>query len=422
MTLERMETGRVAPAGAARQDDAERLILAAGGGAREVRRAVAGLGLPRVAAVLLDELAFRCAAGRSVHPVRVLVRLRDGDGWTEAALRFAQGLPVRVDAVRIDTGPADAGEAPDVLRFDFAAADLVRAMFGPSADGVPHPGRSEQLAPLDGPEGSMDLDWGLLGAASLAADQLLAACSSRPPDLGALALANGSDKWGVLHRFTPHYDHHLRRLRNEAVRVLEIGVGGYAFMPGGGSLKMWKRYFHRGQIFGTDIFDKSHADELRVKTLVADQNDPDQMRRLAVEHGPFDVVIDDGSHVNGHVRTAFHTLFPHLNAGGVYVIEDLWTAFCPGFGGEDARRPGPGTSLDLVKELVDSIQYEEWRGGAGEDAASVAATAVGLHVHHNIAFIEKGVNGEGGVPRWVPRSFDALVDIDTPPTRWSGTR
>ncbi|MEV4255935.1 class I SAM-dependent methyltransferase, partial [Spirillospora sp. NPDC049652] len=239
--------------------------------------------------------------------------------------------------------------------------------------------------------------------------------------LGALALGYGSDKWGVLHRFTPHYDRHLRRLRADAVRVLEIGVGGYAFMPGGASLRMWKRYFHRGQIFGIDIFDKSVLDEPRITTLVADQNDPRQMHDLAERHGPFDVIIDDGSHVNRHVRTAFHALYPHLNPGGVYVIEDLWTAFCPGFGGQDTRHPGPGTSLHLVRDLVDSIQYEEHPDGPSAGPDSVAATTTGLHVYHNIAFIEKGVNAEGGVPRWVPRDFAALVDIDTPPTRWSTT-
>jgi hypothetical protein len=29
---------------------------------------------------------------------------------------------------------------------------------------------------------------------------------------------------------------------------------------------------------------------------------------------------------------------------------------------------------------------------------------VGVHVYHNIAFVEKGVNAEGGIPLWVDRN------------------
>jgi hypothetical protein len=99
------------------------------------------------------------------------------------------------------------------------------------------------------------------------------------------------------------------------------------------------------------------------------------MRSLGREHGPFDVIVDDGSHINAHVRASFAALFDHhLVSGGLYVIEDMATAYDPRFGG---GQPGhPGTSVELVKSLIDDVNLEP---------RDVAA----LHVYEQIAFIEK---------------------------------
>jgi RimJ/RimL family protein N-acetyltransferase len=40
-------------------------------------------------------------------------------------------------------------------------------------------------------------------------------------------------------------------------------------------------------------------------------------------HGPFDIVIDDASHVSTHQQIALASLFPHVTPGGFYIIEDL---------------------------------------------------------------------------------------------------
>jgi hypothetical protein len=46
-------------------------------------------------------------------------------------------------------------------------------------------------------------------------------------DLTALAQVYQTDKWGH-HFYTPVYDHWFRDLRFKSIRLLEIGIGGYA--------------------------------------------------------------------------------------------------------------------------------------------------------------------------------------------------
>jgi demethylmacrocin O-methyltransferase len=97
-----------------------------------------------------------------------------------------------------------------------------------------------------------------------------------------------------------------------------------------------------------------------------------------------------------------------VRPGGFYVIEDLWTAYRAGWGGADSADSPPQTSVGLLKSLLDAIQYEEHPAGA--DPGAVAQSVVGVHVYHNVAFIEKGHNAEGGVPPWMPGSYDELMD------------
>jgi hypothetical protein len=46
--------------------------------------------------------------------------------------------------------------------------------------------------------------------------------------------------------------------------------------------------------------------------------------------GGLDIVIDDGSHIASHQRKSFETLFPLLDPEGIYIVEDLPTAYFRG--------------------------------------------------------------------------------------------
>lgn len=218
-----------------------------------------------------------------------------------------------------------------------------------------------------------------------------------PTDLTELAVRYGTDKWGVMHQYTPHYHRHFDHLRERKLTVLEIGVGGYDDPHrGGGSLKMWKHYFPRATIYGLDLSDKRHFDEDRIVTVQADQSDSARLRQLAEQIGPFDIVIDDGSHVSPHVIASFKTLFPYLRPEGVYVIEDLHGSYWPMlFEGSEEDLNDPAYTVGFLKTLVDGLHHEEFLDPATRDPQPTDTTLRGVHFYHNLVILEKGMNREG---------------------------
>ena len=140
------------------------------------------------------------------------------------------------------------------------------------------------------------------------------------PELGDLSrIAYGStDKGPLGHGFTEVYERFLEPLRSRPVRVLEIGIAS------GGSLLAWRDYFPRAQVYGIDIEKNAHLDSEVIHTFVADQSKREQLGAfLAKFPGPFDLIVDDGGHAMNQQQVSLGFLFPHVRAGGYYVVEDL---------------------------------------------------------------------------------------------------
>jgi cephalosporin hydroxylase len=227
--------------------------------------------------------------------------------------------------------------------------------------------------------------WGrhLLTPAQFGAVGRLAAYPFRG-NLTMLAAIYGSDKTNR-HAYTEHYQRHLSHLRRQPVRVLEIGIGGYDTPQGGASLRMWRSYFRHADVHGLDLHFKAIS-EPGITAHQGDQSDPEVLRRLGDAHGPFDIVIDDGSHINRHIRASFGVLFPdYLKPGGWYVIEDMATAYLDDFGGGAVGTPE--TSVELVKDLVDDVNRTFWEAGGGGGHHPLAVKSI--HVYEQIAFIAK---------------------------------
>jgi hypothetical protein len=212
-------------------------------------------------------------------------------------------------------------------------------------------------------------------------------------DLPRLAAHFGTDKWGA-HRYAQHYQTHLLPLRNRPVKILEIGIGGYSRAgQGGASLRMWKHFFPAGQIVGLDLRDKSFVEEDRIRAYRGDQTDPELLRRIVAESGPFDVIIDDGSHRPEHIIASFGILFPLLQDDGIYVVEDTQTSYWPEWGGS-ADLKDESTSMAFLGRMIDGLNYEEFVDESYQPSYT-DTHVVGLHFYHNLVFVQKGVNAEG---------------------------
>lgn len=219
----------------------------------------------------------------------------------------------------------------------------------------------------------------------------------RNMDLSELAVHFKTDKCGI-HRYTQHYQRHLEQWRNEQFTLLEIGIGGYSrARQGGASLRMWKHYFRKAQIIGLDIEDKSFVIEDRIRAYRGSQVDEAILHRIVDEAGPIRVIVDDGSHRPEHIRKTFALLFPLLEQGGIYIIEDTQTSYWPDWGGSHDRQD-PNTTMGLVKDLVDGLNYEEFDDETYEPTYT-DRNIVAIHSYHNLAIIEKGPNAEGTLRR-----------------------
>ena len=215
----------------------------------------------------------------------------------------------------------------------------------------------------------------------------------RTGNLDRLGRIYNTDKAGS-HHYTPHYMTHLRRFRWKKIRLFEIGVGGYDNPErGGNSLRMWKRYFPFGKITSIDIYDKSMLQQRRIRIYRGSQTDEALLDRIDREAGPFDVIVDDGSHINSHVIETFRIMFPKLKDGGVYVVEDTQTSYWSDYGGDSSDLNNPSTMMSFFKSLVGSLNNKEFVI-PGYEQNYYDKKIVAMHFYHNMVFVCKGNNDE----------------------------
>jgi len=126
------------------------------------------------------------------------------------------------------------------------------------------------------------------------------------------------------HNYTETYEKHFSPIRGKSLKILEIGFGG------GDSLKLWKEYFHKAEVYCIDnnlsrIEEYNYVHEEGIKIFYGDQSDASSLIESCNQMGvgQFDIIIDDGSHIDSHIMITFNTLFErYLSPGGLYFIED----------------------------------------------------------------------------------------------------
>ncbi|HVA64823.1 MAG TPA: class I SAM-dependent methyltransferase [Terriglobales bacterium] len=185
-------------------------------------------------------------------------------------------------------------------------------------------------------------------------------------------------KW--VHYF-PIYERHFSWYRNKSLTFLEIGVSR------GGSLAMWQRYFGPlAKIVGIDIEEKCKAHEAPgIFVRIGDQSAPAFLQSVVDEFGVPDVVLDDGSHHMDHVAKSFQFLYPLMPKNGVYLVEDMHTAYWEEFGGGAAN---PETFINRAKGFVDQLNADHSRGQIAPDAFT--RQTFGISFYDSVVVLEKG--------------------------------
>ena len=138
------------------------------------------------------------------------------------------------------------------------------------------------------------------------------------------------------------YEQYFKPLQNKKINILEIGVHQAA------SIRLWREWFKNAHIIGADVisnyeivnsdhtrdyveFDKVFQSLGNSSFFCGDAGNPAFLKKMigriiAKTGRGLDIIIDDGSHFQYDQMTTLGYLFPHLEAGGIYIIEDMCTA------------------------------------------------------------------------------------------------
>ena len=139
--------------------------------------------------------------------------------------------------------------------------------------------------------------------------------------LNQLALNANTDRSGAFHAYTETYDKLFTPLRDQPIRLLEMGV------LNGAGLQMWSWYFTNPEteIIGIDIHPEwcRTIVDPRVKVMGASYYDP----AFWDANGDFDLCIDDSNHITSAQVDAFNLGWGHVKPGGMWIVEDTHSVY-----------------------------------------------------------------------------------------------
>lgn len=152
-------------------------------------------------------------------------------------------------------------------------------------------------------------------------------------ELCELMISNGSDKAGGWHNYTLVYNELFKELKKSVKNVFELGLGitnlhlEQSLQKSGASIKSWKEYFIKANIYGADINKNLLFEEKRIKTYYCDQTSKESIKELwdKLNKVQFDIIIEDGLHTYQSNIIFLENSLHKVKKDGFYIIEDLST-------------------------------------------------------------------------------------------------
>lgn len=122
------------------------------------------------------------------------------------------------------------------------------------------------------------------------------------------------------HKYHEIFPLFINKFYNTEGGMIEIGVESYA------SVKMWINLFKNFYVYGFDIGTNEKGEKFEV--FKGDQSkESDLVDFINIINKPIYFINDDGSHIPEHQLLTFNKLFPLLEEGGIYIIEDIETSY-----------------------------------------------------------------------------------------------
>lgn len=145
-------------------------------------------------------------------------------------------------------------------------------------------------------------------------------------NLHELGIHYGTDQ-ATVHDYLRRLEPYFMPIKESMFTFVEIGVAE------GASIRVWNDYFTNAAVIGVDNDPNCWMADVnfsRLKIIQGNAGSVEFWRDLKLNN--LNVVIDDGSHRCHDIICAFEMLWPKLNPGGLYVIEDVHANWLPGNG------------------------------------------------------------------------------------------
>lgn len=190
----------------------------------------------------------------------------------------------------------------------------------------------------------------------------------------------------IIHKwkhYFPIYERHFKDFVYKPLTFIEIGCGL------GGSLQMWKRYFGpHARVIGIDIDPECKKfEEDQIEVHIGQQQDVQFLQSLIDEVGTPDIILDDGSHLMSHIMASFRFLYPKVAKNGIYMVEDLHTAYWDEYEGGLCK---PSTFIEACKTLIDELNADHSRGAL--PPTEFTQTTLSMHFYDSVAVFERGTH------------------------------
>ena len=185
-----------------------------------------------------------------------------------------------------------------------------------------------------------------------------------------IASLYGTDK--VAHNYCGVYERYFEPLRHRPIRLMEFGVDK------GASIRTWLEYFPCATVVGCDCVDCADVGSVRYSFFRGMITDP----AVWAQVGMCDIIIDDNGHRGDEAIAAIKLGLPHVNPGGLFIVEDTHTWYNTMFTPADSEQP-----MAFMRRMIDE-QNDYGRGETGDNRNDSCPTEF-IHFWKSLVIIGK---------------------------------